>query len=252
MTHWYLTLPSNSSMKYYKDNTAAKYTTKIPDNIDLNGDWEVALTEIMYPTKMTKPPYMVNGEECFMRLFMNGEWENTLYLPDDEYEDPMTLLNDFIVLKDNNFTLTHDEKTNAIEINCNHPYASVVFSDTLARVLGFEEVKMFTLGNIYHGKLFTGDDPSTMYVYCDLIEHVTVGDVRAPLLRTFGMEKSSSDVVHRNFPNLVYVPVQKKQFDTIEINIMTDTGEPMPFASGKSVVILHFRRSSNPYFSLQR
>jgi hypothetical protein len=163
----------------------------------------------------------------------------------------MALLKDFIVTKQNYFIITHDEKTNDIEMNCNHPYTSYVFSDTLARVLGFNRTS-FALGNIYYGKLFTGADPSTMYVYCDLIEHVTVGDVRAPLLRTFGMEKSLNDVVQRNFPNLVYVPIQKKQFDTIEINIMTDTGEPMPFASGKSVVLLHFRRSSNPYFLLQR
>ena len=65
-------------------------------------------------------------------------------------------------------------------------------------------------------------------------------------------KKSSNDVMHRTFSNLVYVPVQKKQFDTIEVNIMTDTGEPMPFAPGKSTVLLHFRRSSNPYFLLQR
>ena len=127
----------------------------------------------------------------------------------------------------------------------------MVFSDTLARVLGFRGTT-FEQGKVYRGKLSMGNDPSTMYVYCDPIEHVIVGDVRAPLLRTFGMEKSSNDVVHRTFPNMVYVPIQKKQFDTIEVNIMTDTGEPMPFAPGKSTVLLHFRRSSNPYFLLQR
>jgi len=65
-------------------------------------------------------------------------------------------------------------------------------------------------------------------------------------------KKNSTDVVHRTFSNLVYVSVRTKQFDWIEINMLTDTGEAVPFAPGKSVVLLHFRRSSNPYFLLQR
>jgi len=248
--HFYMTLPSNSSMKCFKDNTAAKYTTKIPSTIDLSGDWEVALSEIIYPAMMT---HIVKGVDCTIRVYMRGEYTTTLYLPEDEYEDPITLIDHFIALKGSYFKITYDDKTKAIEMDLIHPYASVVFSDTLARVLGFKQTS-FEQGKVYNGKLCMGVDPSTMYVYCDLIEHVTVGDVRAPLLRTFGMEKKKnlSDVVHRTISNLVYVPIQKKQFDSIEVNIMTDTGEPMPFAPGKSTVLLHFRRSSNPYFLLQR
>jgi len=248
MSHFYLTLPSNSSMKCYEGNTAAKYTTKIPSTIDLSGDWEVALSEIIYPTKMV---HVVNGEECIIGIYMRGEYMTTVYLPEEEYDDPAILMEHFLDIKDNYCKIVYDEKTNEIEMNCNHPYASMEFSETFARVLGFKRTS-FEQGKVYRGKLNMGVDPSTMYVYCDLIEHVIVGDVRAPLLRTFGMGKSSNDVVHRTFPNMVYVPIQKKQFDTIEVNIMTDTGEPMPFAPGKSTVLLHFRRSSNPYFLLQR
>ena len=40
----------------------------------------------------------------------------------------------------------------------------------------------------------------------------------------------------------MYVPVQKKHFDTIEINIMTDTGDVVPFVHGKSVAVSEFKR----------
>jgi len=40
----------------------------------------------------------------------------------------------------------------------------------------------------------------------------------------------------------LFVPLQKKNFDNIEINIMIDTGEPVPFMGGKSVVVLEFKR----------
>jgi len=46
MSRFYLTLPSNSSMDYYSDNTVAWYTTKLTNTVELEGEWEVGLTEI--------------------------------------------------------------------------------------------------------------------------------------------------------------------------------------------------------------
>ena len=34
---FYLTLPSNSSMNYYPDNTLAHYTTALAQDVDLSG-----------------------------------------------------------------------------------------------------------------------------------------------------------------------------------------------------------------------
>ena len=79
MTHFYLTLPSNASMKIYPDNTVAKYTTQLPNNIELDGDWEVALTEIQYPHKF----YNVKGE--WFRIFNNFKWGRKVYIKDDYY-----------------------------------------------------------------------------------------------------------------------------------------------------------------------
>jgi len=38
----------------------------------------------------------------------------------------------------------------------------------------------------------------------------------------------------------LYVPIQRKQFDIIKINIMTDMGDPV--VDGKTVTVLEFRR----------
>ena len=46
---FYLTLPSNASMKMYPDNTLAHYITDLPQRIDLTGEWECGLAEIQYP-----------------------------------------------------------------------------------------------------------------------------------------------------------------------------------------------------------
>jgi len=54
MSRFYVTLPSNSSMNCYPDNSVARFTTKLNGIIELEGDWEVGLTEIPFlPTFKT-------------------------------------------------------------------------------------------------------------------------------------------------------------------------------------------------------
>ena len=56
--------------------------------------------------------------------------------------------------------------------------------------------------------------------------------------------------MHPVFNPTLYVPLQKKCFDTVEIDMMNDTGDPVPFLSGKSFVVLEFRRVIHPYFAI--
>lgn len=46
---FYITLPSNSSMMYYPQNTVTNYITHLPQPIELDGEWEVAVVELIYP-----------------------------------------------------------------------------------------------------------------------------------------------------------------------------------------------------------
>ncbi len=48
-THFYLTLPSNASLDTFPDNKTTSYRVKLPQNIDLEGSWEVGLYSITYP-----------------------------------------------------------------------------------------------------------------------------------------------------------------------------------------------------------
>jgi hypothetical protein len=86
-----------------------------------------------------------------------------------------------------------------------------------------------------------------LYVYCDLLEYIHVGDIKAPLLRVVDSGGENSDVITRYYERPRYIPVQKKSFDTIEIVIRDDTGERILFESGKVLLTLHFRRALNQY-----
>ena len=89
---------------------------------------------------------------------------------------------------------------------------------------------------------------NSLYVYCDILEHIPVGDVVAPLLRVVGVTGKHGDTIRKTYDEPMYVPVRTKNFDSIEIDIRADTGESVPFQFGKSEVVLHFKLRKNPYF----
>ena len=64
MSHFYLTLPSNSSSKYFPNNTLTHFVTKLHNDVSLSGEWEVALVDIMYPQNW----YNVNGQHIDVGL----------------------------------------------------------------------------------------------------------------------------------------------------------------------------------------
>jgi len=70
----------------------------------------------------------------------------------------------------------------------------------------------------------------TLFVYCDVFEHVVMGDMMAPLLRIVDMKCTPENGrMHKILSPPLCVPLQKKHFDTVKINIMTDTGVPYLF-----------------------
>ena len=89
-----------------------------------------------------------------------------------------------------------------------------------------------------------GSTVRLIYTYCDLVEHVLVGDTKAPLFRIVNRKSDEDENVHQTFNPVMYVPLQKKCFDNVEINMMTDAGVPVPLNSGKSFVVLEFRRAT--------
>ena len=48
-THFYLTLPSNAFLEIFPDNQTTEYRVKLPQPVELDGNWEVGLYSIFYP-----------------------------------------------------------------------------------------------------------------------------------------------------------------------------------------------------------
>ena len=68
ITSFHTILPSNSSMKTYPDNTLNHYVTSLSNRIELNGDWEVALSEILFQRTW----YNIQEDECMLSIITPG------------------------------------------------------------------------------------------------------------------------------------------------------------------------------------
>jgi len=128
----------------------------------------------------------------------------------------------------------------------------VDFIPDLARLSGLRSDETYVTGEdvISEREPNLSSNIRSVCVYSDLLEHVPVGDMKAPLLRIVGKSTELEGNVHRVFNPILYVPLQKKCFDTVEIDVMIDTGVPAPFLSGKSFVVLEFRLVIHPYFAI--
>ena len=84
------------------------------------------------------------------------------------------------------------------------------------------------------------DPVDSLYVYCDVVEPRMVGDSQVPLLRIVPAEGDHGQLVTRIYENVHYVRLQRKSFQTIEINIRDRTGNIVPFEQGTLNVTLHF------------
>ena len=297
---FYVTLPSNASMKLYPNNTLARYTTQLPNRIELGYEhWEVALTEILYPPRF----YNIVGKEAWIRVICQSSKFNaeintpiTIHLPEGFYNTNKGLIqtiNETIIDRLTSITnlsrissiklvridaisekIMLCEKTPTLEDDL---HVCITYMSThLAKLLGFiqEEDQSYD-DNDDDGKCFKIpwilaqyiDDeeyatvtapfhtnlefrrPTHAYIYCDIAAPNIVGDTYAPLLRVVNMETyTNHKMISTIFNTLYYVPVSKREFETIEINIRDDLGNLLSFDTGKLSVRLHFRRCYNRYF----
>jgi len=194
MSRFYLTLPSNSSMQYYPENTVARYTTKLDNTIELQGMWKVGLVEIFVPTVIAN----VVRDECLLDIVVAGQHMGKLVLSPTNLRRLHRLFD--LIDDEQRKQLSYAEKNENIPMhfyldgnnvsmklrNDVYGQVSVMFSKSLADMLGFDE-RM----NYFKDPTTATREPYIkpplavrfVYVYCDLLEHVLVKDTKAPLLR---------------------------------------------------------------------
>ena len=258
---FYLSLPSNSSMEYFEDNKVNNFVTKLPQSIELTGNWEVGLVDIQFPvnwTNLTKAQGKVlislyNERHEAIDLF-GVELEGGYYGSGEDLVQGLNLLlKRRKMAKRVNFK--YDAFSNKISVTTR--LAVAVATPWLAEMMGFEDIMLNPLNTnadadceVEHSvQDLTATRPvdikrgiNSLYVYTDIVQERIVGHTMVPLLRSVPAHGSRGDITYHEVIRVHYIPVQKKYFHTIHIYITDDTGAFIPFQSGRSVVTLHFRQ----------
>jgi hypothetical protein len=184
MSHFHLTLPSNASMKYYPDNTVAKYTTKLSNRIELDGDWEVGLAEIIYPYSW------YNMKEEIMTEYVwkskRGHYDYNYKIRAGHYQNPSQIVKQCNELfHKSNFSYDDITKKFTIHVPINN---KLRISKRLSTMLGFDGKELFQsneLSDMHEGQnaVDLNSGFHSIFVYCDIVESIPVGDTTAPLMR---------------------------------------------------------------------
>ena len=87
MTSFHMILSSNSSMNTFPDNKVNHYVTALSNRIELDGDWEVALLEILFQRTW----YHIHEDECMLSIITPGT-EIDMFLQEDFYFDGYQLI----------------------------------------------------------------------------------------------------------------------------------------------------------------
>ena len=84
-------------------------------------------------------------------------------------------------------------------------------------------------------------------MYCDLIAPQLIGTKKVRCLRSFRIVPTGYDSEYL-FQNVYYVPLKKKTFRDIRIEILNQAGELIPFSNSQNHLkaVLHFRRAITP------
>lgn len=267
---FYITLPSNSSMKYFNDNRTTRFTTQLPRRIELVGEWEAALVEIQYPQSFET----ITRQHGVVRLHKHHS-----KTPAENFSDIPAVLgtgegeisSEAYVIEPGVYTDAREiaRALNAVEGLKRHVKFGRVdgdearmtvtrictcdtghylsFSPRLYRCLGFDKMTDNIRDKLEadHPVDTTAVIPTHMFVYGDIVEPRMVGDVYAPLLRiiqTVGKNFRRGGTEIRILSSAHYVPLLLTNFHTIEIDIRDSQGKSIPFTGGTLTVTLHFKR----------
>jgi hypothetical protein len=262
-SHFYLTLPSNSAS--FPENTLDDFRIKLPEQIKLSENWEVGLVEITYPHTW----YNIRGEhQFFLRAVLEKYGNMSISLEPGYYASPVEIcsaLNDRVSdwlsafqadmkvatadIPKYRLRFEYSAQKRKIVLSLGKPtkVKQIVFSSAMSHLLGIEEVIEIVAPEVL--TTFTGSYPVdidagfvALYLYCDLLPNLIIGDTLAPLLRTVNVEGKYDDIVCRSFDFPHYLPLAQREFNTVHIVIKDDMGRPLKFQYGKVVVKLHFRR----------
>ena len=271
MTRNEFSLPceSNSSMTMYPNNTVSHFKVNMREPLELNDQWEVALSELQYPCAWDN---IREGSNKFLIRFRiqkdKKPYVITKRVPPGYYADTASLVEKvnlltekYAVGKLKGVHLEYNEVTRRVVISTKNVTftdksgrefkvnASIKLKGDVARLLGFSNDRLIisdrTVTSPYTAWPTGGFHQ--LYVYSDLIKPQPHPDGNVPVLRVIAVEHDRQEKRYTSvhFQQPYYMSLAKSRVNTIEFKIADAIGKAVGFSHGNAVVTLLFRRKLN-------
>ena len=240
---FYVHLPSNSSLDKFPSNTLTEYHVGLTQTVSLTGDWEVALTEIHYPHSWNNVQENFGNRFYLRNQELSGVWE-ALIVPPGHYSSIGDILSKMegpienVKRFNDDVTFSYDTFTRKVTVHLQNNVE--LFFGNIGYLLGFSPEEIISNTSTAERQVDLEYGFHDLFIYCDLIQSQYVGDALVPLLRIVPVEGKVGERVGKSFLRPQYLPVSRKQFETVEVNRKTDTGESVPFEFGRVLLTLHF------------
>ena len=267
MDSFTIELVSNASGELFPNNTLSSFTNFLPEQVNLEGQWEVAISKISYPSmyqKKTEGKFKFFGQKL-SKSTSTYNLEPGLYT---SITDIVEAMNTLIQERNNHhetcIAVKVSRKTQKVVILLANDTSGLAFCSTdLGHIFGNNvgnEFGVLMIGKGPHKPEFAYDIVRihSLIIYSDLVEYSIVGDTKAPLLRCFPFisKLKGGDIIttgqymnYQTFSNLQFRPLLKNSFHSIHIDLRDTSGEKIPFVSvGITHLVLMFRKASNIHF----
>ena len=264
MDSFTIKLVSNASGELFPDNTLSSFTNFLPEQVNLEGQWEV---EISYPSmyqNITEGIFKFSDEK-HSKSTSTYSIEPGLYTSITDIVEVMNTL--FQERNNHNETciaVKVSRRTQNVLIMLANDSSDLVFCSTdLGHIYGNNvgnEFGVLMIGKGPHEPEFAYDIVRihSLMIYSHIVEYNIVGDTKTPLLRCFPFTSKlkGGEIIttgqYMNYPtfsNLQFRPLLENSFHSIHIDLRDPSGEKIPFLSvGITRFVLMFRKASNIRF----
>ena len=196
------------SMQYFSDNKTSNFVTKLPRTLQLDGEWEVGLTEIGYPHTW----YNICEGKNFLEIYVLDEWAQGFSIQPGYYEKVRDVIEALCKAGLANMTdvvVTYDDTSKRVTARCTKGVVLELRGD-IARMFDFLnnttvrafDKKGFTLALSETGNQY-------FYVNTNIVKSQLHRDVVVPVLRTVTVKGEHGSYVSKNFERPHFYPLTK-------------------------------------------
>ena len=265
---FYLSIPSDSSHEFFPNNKISSYTTKLAREIELYDDYEIGLSSIHFPLtyfnvqknelrvfKVDKSVTLVSADNNIISSteIIKDHLKSFYTIPEGRYNSETMVQEMFKKLPKKCFSVSVSKFNRRVTLKIEKE--NIAINEPLFQFFGglFEpepefiaDAYVFRKGVTYYGLNVIDYQRAchNIYIYCDLVSPRIVGHTQVSLLGTVANPVSGSfgETIVERFNPIRYFKLGKNRFDTIKIDLVSDTGTHIPFEGGKVFIEIHLRK----------